>query len=53
MEAIVIQHLVIGTLFLIAVGYLVRRTRRSFKGGKACSKDCGCAFTSETKPLKT
>ncbi|WP_372340059.1 FeoB-associated Cys-rich membrane protein [Parapedobacter lycopersici] len=53
MDAITIQYLIIGTLFVVALVYLIRRTRRSFKGGKSCSKGCGCAFTEKTEPLNT
>jgi len=53
MDAITIQYLVVGTLFLVAVVFLIRRTKRSLKGDKGCSKGCGCAFDENAKTLKT
>ncbi|MFC7525197.1 FeoB-associated Cys-rich membrane protein [Parapedobacter sp. GCM10030251] len=45
MDAITIQYIVIGALFLIAAAFLIRRTRRSFGNKGGCSKGCGCEFT--------
>ncbi|SEK32306.1 Virus attachment protein p12 family protein [Parapedobacter koreensis] len=53
MDAITIQYLAVGALFLVALVYLIRRTRRSLSGSKGCSKGCGCEFSEKTKTLKT
>ncbi|MGA0556660.1 FeoB-associated Cys-rich membrane protein [Larkinella sp. VNQ87] len=38
------QGLVIGLLFLVALGYLGWRAWKSFAGKKAgCAKGCGCS----------
>jgi len=48
MDAITIQYIVVGALFLVAVVFLVRRTRRSFGNKGGCSKGCGCDFSETT-----
>jgi len=45
MDAIIIQYIVIGALFLAAVGFLIRRTRRSVSSKSTCNKGCGCEFS--------
>ncbi|WP_188748741.1 FeoB-associated Cys-rich membrane protein [Parapedobacter defluvii] len=54
MDAFLIQYIAIGALFLVAVVFLIRRTRRSFRNKGGCSKGCGCEFseTSMEKPKK-
>ncbi|RQP19413.1 MAG: FeoB-associated Cys-rich membrane protein [Parapedobacter sp.] len=54
MDAFLIQYIGIGALFLVAVVFLIRRTRRSFRNKGGCSKGCGCEFseTSMEKPKK-
>jgi hypothetical protein len=37
----VIQQIVIGTLFLTALGYVVRLIYKSFQAKGACSTGCG------------
>lgn len=51
MDAITIQYIVIGALFLGAVVFLIRRTRKSLKGKPGCAKGCGCEFSEH--PQKT
>jgi hypothetical protein len=40
------QEIVIGLIFLAAIGYTIRLIVRSFKGKHACASGCGkCAVT--------
>ncbi|WP_436410304.1 FeoB-associated Cys-rich membrane protein [Parapedobacter flavus] len=45
MDPITIQHIVISVLFVAALIFLIRRTRKSLKGKQSCSKGCGCDFS--------
>ncbi|MGV3763468.1 FeoB-associated Cys-rich membrane protein [Parapedobacter sp.] len=49
MDTITIQYIVISILFVTAVIFLIRRTRKSLKGKQACSKGCGCDFTEPSR----
>ena len=49
MDTITIQYIVISVLFLASVIFLIRRTRKSIKGKRACSKGCGCDFSEQPK----
>ena len=43
------QELIIGLIFLVALGYLGRRIYRSLDTRQAgCGKGCGCAADSRT-----
>lgn len=52
MDTFTIQYLIIGTLFIIAVYFLVRRTGRSVKGKGGCSKGCGCEKSEKPEKSK-
>ncbi|MFB2120348.1 FeoB-associated Cys-rich membrane protein [Parapedobacter sp. 2B3] len=49
MDSITIQYIVISALFVAAVFFLIRRTRKSIKGKQTCSKGCGCDFSEQPK----
>ena len=51
MNTMIIQYIVIGALFLIAVFFLVRRVRGSLTSKGGCAKGCGTCGLSE-KPKK-
>lgn len=44
MDAI-IQYIVIGVIFLVALVYVVKRFLPSKSKSGACGKGCGCAMT--------
>lgn len=46
LTCIVIQEIIIGLIFLAAIGYVGRLLYRSFQAKNACSSGCGkCAAT--------
>jgi len=45
MDAITIQYIAVAFIFVLAIAFLVKRTRRSLQSKGGCSKGCGCDFS--------
>ena len=43
MDTTIIQYIIIAILFCVALVYVFRSVRQSFKGKKTCSKGCDCS----------
>ncbi len=47
-----IEQLIIGLLFLMAIGYVARIIYKSYQGDAGCAKGCGCDETKSLFPKK-
>ena len=44
--SITIQYIIIAIIFLLAVGFIIKKFLPSRKSNTGCSKGCGCDYSS-------